>query len=71
MFGTVNLDMRSIWLNYEVSLFVYSELFGEQLRAFQQTYLDGSLHLDAQPWAIRPINQRLLENTFRIFGPIL
>ena len=25
MFGTVNLDMRSLWLNYEVALFVYGE----------------------------------------------
>ena len=23
MFGTVNLDMRSLWINYEVSLIVY------------------------------------------------
>ena len=23
MFGTVNLDMRSLWLNYEVALFIY------------------------------------------------
>ena len=22
MFGTVNLDMRSLWINYEVALFV-------------------------------------------------
>lgn len=71
MFGTVNLDMRSIWLNYEVSLFVYSESFGEQLRALQQTYLNGSLHLDAQSWAQRSVGQRFLENTFRLFGPIL
>jgi len=71
MFGTANLDMRSIWLNYEVSLFVYSEPFGEQLRALQQTYLDGSRHLDAQSWAKRPVTQRFLENTFRLFGPIL
>ena len=25
MFGTVNLDMRSMWLNYEVALFVYDD----------------------------------------------
>ena len=25
MFGTVNLDMRSLWLNYEVALFVYGQ----------------------------------------------
>ena len=23
MFGTVNLDMRSLWLNYEIALFIY------------------------------------------------
>ena len=27
MFGTVNLDMRSLWLNYEVALFVYEPTF--------------------------------------------
>ena len=27
MFGTVNLDMRSLWLNYEVALFVYEPEF--------------------------------------------
>lgn len=31
MFGTVNLDMRSIWINYEVAAFVYGSTFGAQL----------------------------------------
>ena len=42
MFGTVNLDMRSLWLNYEVALFVYGTAFAEQLRVLQQSYLDDS-----------------------------
>ena len=33
MFGTVNLDMRSLWLNYEVALFVYGAEFAEELHA--------------------------------------
>ena len=33
MFGTVNLDMRSVWLNYEIALFVYDRPFAKALRA--------------------------------------
>ena len=46
MFGTVNLDMRSLWLNYEVALFVYEPEFAQELRALQQTYLEDSDRLD-------------------------
>ncbi len=37
MFGTVNLDMRSLWINYEVVLFVYDSEFAHALRTLQQT----------------------------------
>ena len=46
MFGTVNLDMRSLWLNYEVALFVYGEAFAGQLHALQQSYLQDCRRLD-------------------------
>jgi cardiolipin synthase len=71
MFGTVNLDMRSIWLNYEVALFVYSQEFSEELRALQQSYMDDSSQLDPHSWAQRPARQRFLDNAFRLVGPIL
>ncbi|TWT88081.1 Cardiolipin synthase [Pseudobythopirellula maris] len=71
MFGTVNLDMRSLWLNYEVSLFVYGDKFGGELRALQQTYLDHSHAIDPDEWARRPIRERLMENTLRLMGPLL
>ena len=51
MFGTVNLDMRSLWLNYEVSLFVYGEAFAEQLHALQQSYLQDCRQLDPRQWS--------------------
>jgi len=60
MFGTVNLDMRSIWINYEVSLFVYDEDFSCDIRELQQTYLDDSVQLDADNWEKRDIKQRFL-----------
>jgi cardiolipin synthase len=71
MFGTVNLDMRSLWLNYEVALFIYQPEFGEALRALQQTYITQSARLDPVDWAARPFRERLLENTLRLFSPLL
>ena len=71
MFGTVNLDMRSLWLNYEVALFVYQPEFTEALRALQQTYVEQSARLDPGNWALRPFRERLLENTLRLFSPLL
>lgn len=71
MFGTVNLDMRSIWINYEVALFVYGSEFGATIRELQQGYLDDSDLLDPDEWALRSDMQRFLESAFRLTSPIL
>lgn len=71
MFGTVNLDMRSLWLNYEVSLFVYGEEFAGQLRALQESYLQDCRRLDPQQWSQRSHRARFLENSLRLVGPVL
>ncbi|MGE0378017.1 MAG: cardiolipin synthase [Planctomycetaceae bacterium] len=71
MFGTVNLDMRSLWLNYEVSLFIYGAAFGEHLHALQQSYIDDSDLLDPTDWRNRPYREKLLENTLRLVSPVL
>ena len=71
MFGTVNLDMRSLWLNYEVALFIYGSEFAEALRALQQTYIDHSCRLDRADWDKRSFTERLLENALRLFSPLL
>jgi cardiolipin synthase len=71
MFGTVNLDMRSLWLNYEVSLFVYGEAFAGQLHALQQSYLQECRQIDPEEWSKRSRGERFLENTLRLMGPVL
>ena len=71
MFGTVNLDMRSLWINYEVAAFVYGGEFGEALRELQQSYIDDSDFLDPEEWAKRSDWQRFLENVFRLTSPVL
>lgn len=71
MFGTVNLDMRSLWLNYEVALFVYNAQFANELRNLQQTYISNSDLLDKATWERRSFPNRLLENSLRLVGPLL
>ena len=71
MFGTVNLDMRSLWLNYEVALFVYEPEFAKKLRALQQSYIADSHRLDPAEWAFRSPAQRFLEDAFRLVSPLL
>ena len=71
MFGTVNLDMRSLWLNYEGALFVYEPDFAKALRTLQQTYLDHSVRLYKAEWNKRTFTERLLEAALRLVSPLL
>jgi cardiolipin synthase len=71
MFGTVNLDMRSLWLNYEVALFVYDAAFAADLRALQQSYIEDAERLDPKLWSKRSFGARLLENALRLASPLL
>lgn len=71
MFGTVNLDMRSLWLNYEVALFVYDADFASALLDLQQSYIAQSDRLDPEAWAARSFRQRFVDNTLRLASPLL
>ncbi len=71
MFGTVNFDMRSLWLNYEVALFVYGHAFAEQLYTLQQSYIQDCRLLDPKAWSRRPVYGRFLENSLRLVSPVL
>jgi cardiolipin synthase A/B len=67
----VNLDMRSIWLNYEVALFVYDDAFAADLRALQQNYIEESDRIDPAAWRARPFGRRFVENALRLASPLL
>jgi cardiolipin synthase len=71
MFGTANLDMRSLWLNYEVALFVYDVEFAQQLHQLQESYLADSKRLDLATWNQRPYIARFAENVMRLMSPLL
>ncbi|MCA9291529.1 MAG: cardiolipin synthase [Phycisphaerales bacterium] len=71
LIGTANMDMRSFWLNLEITLFVYDETFTADLRALQDRYAADAREFDGARWAKRPVWRRFVENTVRLLGPLL
>lgn len=69
--GTVNMDMRSLWLNFEVTLAVDDEDFTKEMYELQQGYMNQSHPVVLQDWAERPFYYRFLERTFYLFNPLL
>jgi cardiolipin synthase len=71
LFGTVNMDMRSFYLNLELSLLLYDTQVTVDLDAIIDTYVGRSAAISKDVWAKRPARQRFLENLFRLAGPLL
>jgi cardiolipin synthase len=69
--GSVNTDMRSLWLNFEISLFVYDEGFTRQVRELQASYISQSTFIDSEHFGQRTFRQRLVANIMRLFAPVL
>jgi cardiolipin synthase len=71
VFGSVNLDLRSFYLNFEISLFVYDREFTARLREIQHGYVAKARRIEADEWARRPLTMRFVENVVRLLGPLL
>ncbi len=71
LIGSVNLDMRSFWLNFELTLFIYDQPATRQLRALQQAYMQQALALDADRLERRGWRCRFLENLALLISPLL
>jgi cardiolipin synthase len=71
LFGSVNLDPRSLRLDFEITLAVYEVAFTAALRRLQQCYLEGSDLLDLAACRARSAVERFAEDTARLVGPIL
>jgi cardiolipin synthase len=71
LFGSLNLDPRSLHLNFEITLGVYDKDFTARLRSLQQSYIAKSSSLDVATWNERGKVNRLLENSARLLGPLI
>ena len=71
LFGTVNMDMRSFFLNLEISLAIYDAPTTQAIAQLQQQYLRDSRLISLTHWQQRDKIWGLVENTVRLFSPLL
>jgi cardiolipin synthase len=71
LFGSVNLDMRSFWLNFEATLVIYCKIFTETLYEIQKDYLAESTKLDLERFKQRAPFEKFKENAVLLIAPIL
>jgi cardiolipin synthase A/B len=71
LFGSVNLDMRSFWLNFEATLVIYNQEISQRLRSLQLRYMESSCLLDHEYLASRSLFEKFKENAVLLIGPLL
>lgn len=71
LFGTVNMDMRSFFLNLEISLAIYDRDITKQVCNLQRGYLKDSSYITVKAWQQRSKFRGLVENTVRLMSPLL
>lgn len=69
--GTVNIDMRSLWLNFELTLAIDNPDFTEEMLELAETYKQSSAQITKQQWRGRSMRYRFLERVFYLFSPLL
>lgn len=71
MLGTVNMDKRSFWINFEVSMFVYDPDAVADIQSLQESYINDSIPINPEQWVKNSIPSRLLDNLAQLLSPIL
>ncbi len=71
LLGSANFDMRSLLVNFEVGVFVYSEPEVAAMRAWAQELIDHSTLMAAERSPRRRVLGNLAEDLSRLFAPML
>ncbi len=69
--GTINFDVRSIFLNFEITLVIYSLYVNKKIYYIYKKYISKSILLNLNIWRNRPLYEKFIENISFIFGPLL
>jgi len=67
MVGSVNLDNRSLFLNYEVVTFIYSDTFIRSIESWMETLMKTATRGMQKPSKFR----EAIENMMKVFAPLL
>jgi cardiolipin synthase len=71
LLGTVNLDQRSFWLNFEMTMLIDDHEVAGELLTTQMHYLLASEQVVLSQWRKRSYPKKLLESIFYLFSPLL
>ncbi len=71
LFGSLNLDPRSLYLNFEITLCIYDRDFTCALRQLQHEYLRDCEPMDMKVWHARTLPRRVAANVGRLLSPLL
>lgn len=71
LLGSANIDIRSFYLNFELSVLLYGSEVTAHLRFAQQRYLQQSKQLDLETWRQRPVVNQYLESAAALLSPLL
>lgn len=71
LLGTVNMDKRSFWINFEISVFGYDTRVVDEIRSLQEQYIAGARRIDPDAWKERSLASRVIQNTIQLTAPIL
>ncbi len=69
--GSANMDIRSFYLNYEVTAVFYDEEVTAQLASIFATHLQQTVEISAASRANLPLGQRLAEGFAKVLSPLL
>jgi len=67
MIGSVNIDNRSLFLNYEIVTFAYSAKLIDDIESWMQKLMENSTRGMKQPTKLR----EAVENMMKVFAPLL
>ena len=71
LFGSANMDLRSLFVNFEIGVFLYSPAPIRQLTAWTETLVRDSVTYLDSGHAGAGANRRLMEDFAHLLGPLL
>lgn len=71
LFGTVNLDKRSLHLNFEMMMLIFDSKFVNDMTVLHRYYESRSMPIDPSHWHNRSLWERFLEGLSYLLSPLL
>lgn len=71
LIGSANIDMRSFWLNFEITVILFDDDFASVLRFMQTSYIENSVQLSADEFRRRSRLLVFAEQCAKLAGPLL